>query len=141
MKKEPTVPANISALIPPAQLDFIKTNKNDLETVTDLVKNQLKICPDMKETDDDLNTLPVIFHYYYGASEFFICKYDRKDHMFGYGIINGDVKSSEFGFFSLKQLMAIPGLQLNFSNKEKTIEDALKKSYPKDYKKMLAGSI
>lgn len=67
----------------------------------------LKRCPAIGETDGTKEH-PAIFHFFCGQTDIYISEYDKKDSMFGYTILNGDLPFSEWGFISVSEITRIP---------------------------------
>ena len=133
MLKYETVPKNIAALIPKIQLKITKGNIKEFQDGIELLENQLKKCPNIRETDG-MKEHPAIFHYFYGSTDIFICEYDKKDYMFGFAILNGDLRFSEWGHFDLKYLTNTLLYNIDYHFKETSIEAALYEAYPNYYK-------
>jgi len=137
MKNLITIPEAVAALIPTAQL---KVTKSNLIEYSDEIKNleaMLDKCPDIGETDN-LNEHPAIFHYFYGATDIFICEYDRRNEMFGYAILGADLENSEWGYFDLSDITIIPQFNIDYHFSEQSIEAALYSAYPSFFKKPLS---
>ena len=134
MKKLKTIPPDVAALIPRMQLEFTKENLGEFSKAILQLKTQLKKCPKIKETDH-LKEHPAIFHYFYEATDFYICEYDRINTMFGFAILGGDLEMSEWGYFSLSELTGIAPLNIDYYFAEQSIEAALYTAYPDYYKK------
>ena len=135
MESLKTIPPEIAALIPKAQLRF--TNEN-LQEYSDAIKQLVMLlekCPQIGETDG-MKEHPLIFHYFTGSTDFYICEYDRNNTMFGYAILGGDLQNAEWGYINLSEITDIVPLNIEyFSNEEKSIEAALYTAYPNHYKK------
>ena len=129
-----TIPPEVAAIIPKAQL---KITKEYLQAFSDGIlklQAQLDKCPNIHETDNGKEH-PAIFHYFYGSTDIFICEYDRKDYMFGYAILGGDLPNSEWGYFYLPDLTRIPQYNIDYYFSEQSIEAALYAAYPHYFKK------
>jgi hypothetical protein len=81
---------------------------------------------------------PAIFHYFFGSTDIYICEFDRKDYMFGYAILGGDLSNSEWGYFCLSELTKVPVYNIDYHFQEQSIEAALYTAYPKYFKKPLS---
>jgi len=55
--------------------------------------------------------------------------------MFGYGILNGDLHNSEWGYFSLEELANSKYLNIDYHFGEQSIEAALYDQYPHHFQK------
>jgi hypothetical protein len=55
--------------------------------------------------------------------------------MFGYAILGGDLKNSEWGYISRFSLVKIPELNIEYFSPEQSIEAALYTAYPHYFKK------
>jgi hypothetical protein len=130
-----TISAAVAAIIPKYQL---LATMEALEAHTPALKYLealMKKCPKIGETDGKKEH-PAIFHYFYGGSDFYICEYDPNDAlMFGYGILNGDLPNSEWGYFSVLEFASSKYLNIDYHFEEQSIEAALYKAYPKHFKK------
>jgi hypothetical protein len=129
-----TIPPEVAAIIPAAQLAITKENLKEFSGAIQRLETALKKCPKIGETDG-MKEHPAIFHYFYGSSDIFICEYDRGDQMFGFAILGGDLRNSEWGYFSLRTLTSIPQLNIDYHFTEQSIEAARYEAYPKHYKK------
>jgi hypothetical protein len=78
---------------------------------------------------------PAALHYFTGSTDFYICEYNGADEMFGFAILNGDVRMSEFGYFGLSKLRQIDHLNLDYYFEEQSIEAARFTSYPVYFKR------
>jgi len=131
MENLKTIPPAVAALIPAAQLQFTKEHLQAFLGTIEQLETSLHKCPKIGGTDR-MKEHPLIFHYFTGCTDFFICEYDQHDLMFGYSILNGDLENSEWGYISLSEITSIPLLNLNYLLDERSIEAALYTAYP-DY--------
>jgi len=99
MEEFTTIPPEVAVLIPVMQLKATIENVREYSDCIKRLKTRLEECPKIKETDN-LKEHPAIFHYFYGTTDIFICEYDRKEDMFGFAILNGDLDNSEWGYFN-----------------------------------------
>jgi len=129
-----TIPPEIAVLIPRAQLKITRGNLREFSDAIVRLQAQLKKCPKIRETGS-MKEHPAIFHYFYGSSDFFICEYDRKDYMFGYAILGGDLHNSEWGFFDLGDFTKNWYCNIDYHFPDQTIEAALHSAYPDYFKK------
>jgi len=134
MKKQKTIPPEVAALIPRIQLEITRENLSEFSKAILRLKAQLKKYPKIKETDH-MKEHPAIFHYFYESTDIYICEYDRKNDMFGFAILGGDLDNSEWGYFSLQELTAIDPLNIDYYFAEQSIEAALYTAYPDYYKR------
>jgi hypothetical protein len=132
-----TIPAAVAALIPVAQLKETKGNLQAFTGTIQHLETLLEKCPKIGNTDG-VNEHPAIFHFFYGSTDIFICEYDRKDKMFGYAILGGDVENSEWGYFNLSDITSFPKFNIDYYFKSQTIEAALYSAYPSFFKKPLS---
>ena len=132
MKELTTIPPEVAALIPKMQLEVTQDNVSDYSEIILKLQAQLKKCPKIKETDN-MKEHPAVFHYFCGATDIYICEYDRKEDMFGFAILGGDLDNSEWGYFNLRELTSIPQLNIDFNIKKQSIEKALHTAYPDRY--------
>jgi len=137
MKTYKTIPPEVAALIPPAQLQITKRNIKEFQSGIENLEIALSKCPKPYQTDG-MKEHPAIFHYFLGSTDIFICEFDREDRMFGYGILSGDLKNSEWGYFSLTSLKKSIHLNIDYHFEEQTIEAALYEAYPKYFKEPLS---
>jgi hypothetical protein len=128
-----TIPPEVAALIPKAQLKITAGNLREFSDAILRLKAQLEKCPKIRETDG-MKEHPAIFHYFYGGTDIYICEYDRYDKMFGYGLLNGDIENSEWGYFSLTELTNISVINIDYHFQEQSIEAALCRAYPRYFK-------
>jgi hypothetical protein len=128
------IPPAVAALIPAVQLKITRGNLSEFSDAILGLQTQLKKCPKIYETDR-MKEHPAIFHYFYGSTDIYICEYDRRDYMFGFAILGGDLYNSEWGYFLLSDLTKIPVYNIDYHFKEQSIEAALHTAYPKYYKK------
>ena len=131
-----TIPNEVAALIPVIQAMITNENMQEFSEAILQLQKQLAKCPNIGETDS-MKEHPAIFHYFYGGTDIYICEYDRKDLMFGYTILNGDLDNSEWGYTSLSEITKIPQFNIDYHWEEQSIEAALNKAYPKHFKKPL----
>jgi hypothetical protein len=127
------IPPAVSALIPTNQLMVTMENLQEHKYGIDRLIASLKNCPKLGETDG-LAEHPAIFHYFYGATDIYICEFDREDTMFGYCILAGDLTNSEWGYFSLTELVRNVLYNIDYYWTDQSIEAALYNSYPKYFK-------
>ena len=137
MKALEIILSEVAVLIPKAQLVNIKEQTElYIDEISEL-HTQLEKCPNLYKTEK-LKEHPVIFHYFFKLTHFYICEYDRKDLLFGYTILNGDLENSEWGFSSLSEITSIPHFKISFNFREQSIEEALYTAYPDYFKKPLS---
>ena len=129
-----TIPPAVAALIPVQQLFVTKGSLKEFTGAIQRLEATLEKCPKLRETDG-LPEHPAMFHYFYGLTDIFICEYNRDDLMFGYAILDGDLRNCEWGFFSLEELRRIPQLNIDYHFEEQSIEAALYNAYPQRFKK------
>jgi hypothetical protein len=129
------IPAAVAALIPADQLAITKRNLKEFSGVIQQLATALEKCPKIGETGN-MKEHPLIFHYFTGGNDIFICEYDQDDLMYGYGILNGDLPNSEWGYFSLSALKKISHYNIEYFSDEKSIEAALYTAYPKYFKNL-----
>jgi len=129
MKVIKFIPPEVAALIPKMQLEFTKENLSEYSDAILRLQSKLKKCPRIKETDK-MKEHPAVFHYFFGETDIYICEYDRKEVMFGYSILNGDLDCSEWGYISLPDITCITALNIDYYFEEITIEAALYNRYP-----------
>jgi len=135
MKTLTTIPAAVAALIPFVQLKVTKGNIKEFSDCIQRLETALKKCPKIGETDGKKEH-PAIFHYFFAGSDFYICEYDPENSlMFGYGILNGDLPNSEWGYFNLLEFVSSKYLNIDYHFEEQTIEAALYNSYPVFFRK------
>ena len=130
-----TIPSAVAALIPVQQ--FVITNRNlkEFAGAIQRLETALEKCPKIGSTDG-MKEHPAIFHYFFASSDTFVCEYDPKDGlMFGYGIIGGDLRNSEWGYFSVEEFANSKYLNIDYHFEEQSIEAALYRAYPKHFKK------
>jgi hypothetical protein len=132
-----TIPKEVAALIPKVQLKITSGNLKEFSDAIIRLQKQLEKCPRIRETDG-MKEHPAIFHYFYGSTDIYICEYDRKNYMFGYAILGGDLHNSEWGYFNLTELTKISQYNIDCHFQEQSIEAALFKSYPDYFKKPLS---
>jgi len=131
-----TIPPEVAALIPKAQLKITKGNLREFSDSILYLQKQLEKCPLIRATQR-MKAHPAIFHYFYGATDIYICEYDKKDYMFGFAILNGDLHNSEWGYFDLTELTSNIFYNIDYHFPEQSIEMALYSTYPNYYKKPL----
>ena len=124
MEELKTIPPAVAALIPNFQLEYIEMNLQYFSDEIEYLENRLKNCPKIGKTERKKEH-PVIFHYRFRESHFYICEYDGDDLFFGYAILNGDLNNSEWGYSSLSEIKAIPHFKIDFYFKEQSIEAVL----------------
>jgi len=125
----------VAAIIPKFQLIVTKRNLKEFADGITRLEAALKKCPKIGETNG-MKEHPAIFHYFFGGCDSFICEYDPKEGlMFGYGILNGDLQNSEWGYFSVEELTNSKYLNIDYHFYEQSIEAALYEAYPKHFKK------
>jgi len=131
MKVLKSIPSEVAALIPKTQLEFTRENLSEFSDAILRLQTRLKKCPKLFGTEK-MKEHPAVFHYFLGETDIYICEYNRKDDMFGYSILNGDLDCSEWGYISLPEITGISFLNIDYYFKEQTIEAALYGKYP-DY--------
>ena len=125
----------ITAIIPKFQLKVTKKNLEAFADCMEHLKTSLQKCPKIGETDG-MKEHPAIFHYFYGSSDFYICEYEPDEGlMFGYGIHNGDLPNSEWGYFSVFEFADSKYVNIDYHFKEQSIEAALYNKNPRYFKK------
>ena len=130
-----TIPPEVASLIPKVQLQMTRGNLKEFSDAILHLKSQLEKCPKIRETDNGKEH-PAIFHYFdCGGTDIYISEFDRKDYMFGYAILNGDLLFSEWGYFDLTDLVKIPQYNIDYHFEEQTVEAALYTAYPHHFKK------
>ena len=135
MKTLKTIPAAVAAIIPFAQLKITKRNLREFTGPIIHLEKLLEECPKIGKTDG-MKEHPAIFHYFFGGSDFYICEYDPADgQMFGYAILNGDLRNSEWGYFSVQQFTNSIYMNIDYHFEKQSIEAALYEAYPKHFKK------
>jgi len=130
METVKAIPPAVAALIPAQQLEVTNGNLKEFAAAIQRLEATLEKCPKIGETDG-MEEHPAIFHFFYGSSDIYICEYDRNDQMFGFAILGGDLKNSEWGYFSLRTLTSIPQLNIDYHFEKQSIEAARYKAYPK----------
>jgi hypothetical protein len=128
------IPAAVAALIPADQLKITKRNLREFTEAIKRLETALNKCPKLGETDG-MKEHPLMFHYFTGGNDIFICEYDRDDLMYGYGILNGDLPNSEWGYFSVSALTKVRHYNIEYFSDDKSIEAALHTAYPNYFKK------
>jgi hypothetical protein len=134
MKTITTIPPEVANLIPKVQLRITSRNLREFSGCILKLQSQLEKCPKIRETDG-MKEHPAIFHYFYGSTDIYICEYDRKEYMFGYAILGGDLINSEWGYFSLPELTSNLQNNIDYHFPEQSIEAALYQSYPDYFKR------
>jgi len=134
MKVLKTIPPEVAALIPKMQLEFTRENLREFSDAILRLQARLRKCPGIRKTDG-MEEHPAVFHYFCGSTDFYICEYDRKELMFGFAILNGDLEMSEWGYFSLPDLTGIAPLNIDYYFAKQSIEAALYTAYPDFYPK------
>jgi hypothetical protein len=130
-----TIPAEVAALIPAAQLQITKRSLKEFSDAITRLDEALKKCPKIGETDG-MKEHPAIFHYFYGSSDMYICEYSQEEGlMFGYSILGGDLEMSEWGYISVEELASSRYLNIDYHFEEQSIEAALHKAYPHHFEK------
>ena len=113
MKTGFIISKDVEIIIPKYQLLVTKKAIHDYIKELEHLELQLKKCPKIGETDG-MEEHPLIFHYFTGSTDFFICEYDRNDTMYGYAILGGDLQNAEWCYFSLSELTAIAPLNIEY---------------------------
>ena len=134
METVKAIPPAVEALIPIIQKRMTKENLKAYAVGIERLTEALEKCPNIGETDG-MSEHPAIFHFFFMSSDFFICEYDKKDKMFGYAIIGGDLNNCEWGYLSLQTLTSNPYLNIDYHFEEQSIEAALYKAYPQWFNK------
>jgi hypothetical protein len=125
---------NVAPLIPYTQYAMTIEYIERFETALIWLEKQLEGCPALKATEG-MEEHPAIFHYFYSATDIYICEYDGDDTMFGFTILNGDVDNSEWGYISLAEICDISTMNIDYYFKDQTIEAARYLRYPRSHKK------
>jgi hypothetical protein len=135
MKTRFSISQELKAIIPQFQLMATMKAPKEHAAALERLEIALKLCPPIGKTDE-AKEHPAIFHYFFGGSDFFVCEYDPKDGlMFGYGILNGDLQNSEWGYFSVLEFAQSKYLNIDYHFPAQTIEAALYSAYPNHFKK------
>ena len=124
----------LAVIIPRSQLLITAANPLSYAEAIERLAKQLEKCPKLYKTDGK-DEHPAIFHYFYGATDIYICEYDREDTMFGFTILNGDLHNAEWGYTSLLEITGIPPLNIDYDFEEQSIEAARYLKYPHYFKK------
>lgn len=111
---------------------FVETIQKINETVKNITgKNSY---------NSETKTHAMGLHYFIGESDFYVTEILDEGLVFGYGILNGDVEMSEFGYMTLAEMLSIRGMELDFNQDTTiTVEKALYRKYPdffEDYKNL-----
>jgi hypothetical protein len=134
MKQAVTAAHKTADLIPHAQYAATVEHREAFEEALERLETQLGKCPGIGETDG-LKEHPAVFHYFHGGTDIFICEYDGEDLLFGYTVLNGDLRNSEWGYTSLSEITSIPVMNIDYYFEEQSIEAALYRLYPDYFKK------
>jgi hypothetical protein len=71
-------------------------------------KQRLAKIPKLYETEDiPLQDKKIHLHFFIGASDWYICEWDRKDTFFGFAILNNDYQMAEWGYVSFSELKSL----------------------------------
>lgn len=71
-------------------------------------ENRLSKIPNLYETDEvPLLDKVIHLHFFIGSSDWYIAEYDGDDTFFGYAVLNGNTRCSEFGYISFRELKDI----------------------------------
>jgi len=134
MKNLKTIPPALVTLIPPMQLEVTRNYLKEYSALLIALENLLNQCPKIGETDG-MKEHPVIFHYFWGSTDYYICEFDRTDLMFGYSILDGDLPNSEWGYFSLTKIKRSILMNIDYHFPKQSIEAALYLAHPRYFKK------
>jgi hypothetical protein len=134
MQQVITTAHKVAALIPHAQYAVTIEHRESFEEALERLETQLSKCPKIKETDG-LQEHPAVFHYFCGGTDIYTCEFDGEDEMFGYIILNGDLRNSEWGYINLSEITSIPVMNIDYYFEEQSIEAALYRQYPGHFKK------
>ena len=135
METMKTIPAAVAALIPADQLKITKRNLREFAEAIKRLETALNKCPKLGETDG-MKEHPAIFHYFFSSCDTFVCEYEPKEGiMFGYSIIGGDLRNSEWGYFNVRDFTNSKYLNIDYHFEEQSIEAALHTAYPNYFKK------
>jgi hypothetical protein len=130
-----SIPSEVAAIIPAAQLKITKRNLRDFSDVISRLHTTLEKCPNIGDTER-MKEHPAIFHYFFFRTDFYICEYNPKNgEMFGYAILNGDLQNSEWGYFTVLDFSKSNFLNIDYHFEEQSIEAALYHLYPKHFRK------
>jgi len=134
MKTNFSISPELQAVIPKFQLTATMEAPKEHAEALQRLEARLQKCPNIGKTDG-MKEHPAIFHYFFGGSDFYVCEYDPKDGlMFGYGILNGDLPNSEWGYFSVLEFAQSKYLNIDYHFEEQSIEAALCTAYPQYFK-------
>ena len=135
MKTLTTIPVAVAAIIPKYQLLVTKSNLKEFADGITRLETALKKCPKINGTVK-MKEHPAIFHYFYGGCDSYICEYNPEEGlMYGYGILNGDLQNSKWGYFSVEEFSNSKFLNIDYHFEEQSIEAALHNQYPRHFKK------
>jgi hypothetical protein len=134
MEKQETTYAAIAALIPAEQLKAATENSAAFEPCVKRLGGLLEKCPAIGVTDT-LPEHPAIFHFFYGATDIYICEYNKRNLVYGHAVFGGDLKTAEWAFFFLSDITRLPKINIDFDFGEMSIEAALYLKYPEHFKK------
>jgi hypothetical protein len=134
MKIDFEISDELAVIIPRSQLLITAANPISYAEAIERLAKQLEKCPKLYKTDGKAEH-PAIFHYFYGATDMYICEYDREDTMFGYTILNSDLDNSEWGYVNPSEITSISPLNIDYYFEEQSIEAALHSKYPEYFRK------
>jgi hypothetical protein len=129
-----TTAHKVAALIPHGQYAVTIEHIEAFEEALIRLEKQLDKCPKLRETDG-MKEHPAIFHYFYGATDIYVCEYDGEDTLFGFTVLNGDLQNAEWGYASLSEITSIPVMNIDYHFEEQSIEAARYLRYPRHFKK------
>jgi hypothetical protein len=134
MQTKNAIPREVAAIIPYSQLMSIQESPEDFTGAIQRLEKRLQNCPKIGGTDGSKEH-PALFHYFYGATDIFICEYDGHDTMFGFTILNGDLDNAEWGYSSVLEIRDCTLLDIDFYFEEQSIEAARHRLYPDYFRK------
>jgi len=135
MKQPVIIPQAVAAIIPQRQLQAIQKNIKAYLGIIEHLEAQLEKCPPIAMRVTQPKDHPAIFHYFTNDTDLYICEYDGDNFMYGYAIFHKDICNAQFDYFCRTDILTISGIMLDCHRGEQTIEAALYKKYPLNFKK------
>ncbi len=124
-------------VMPPLQQEAVFEMENSEERdffVEKILELDDVLASATKPQDKNLMNSLVKVHFFYGQSDWYILDYDPKQQMFfGYVVLNGDTEMSEAGYISVKELLGVKRVEMDFYWNEKTLMKALNSEYPSEF--------
>ena len=116
----------LKRMMPERQRSIVRSSEELMSIMPELDKSLEELPPLYGQEKEGKNAI-IHAHYFLGDSDWYITEFDGIDLMFGYVILNGDLQMSELGYISLKDLLTVKNVELDFHWDKITLAEMKKK--------------